>query len=171
MIRQISTTAFILFAVFTMWSCTQSDTKEALPKKVYAELSGQYILVQRYYSNLNGMVTPEHVDYSEKISINNNGLYQTYRDGKKIAEQRYLMSKYPALVGHPDSVYLMTLDYESPNCEDVRTFLQLKNDTLFTRSIWSGAMGKPDNSMTTCVDCTRSVYVRQQEPTTNPIAK
>lgn len=74
------------------------------------------------------------------------------------------MSKYPALVGQPDSVFLMTLAYESPNYEDVRIFLQFKNDTLLTRSIWSGEMGKLNNSMTTCVDCTRSVYVRRQQP-------
>lgn len=74
--------------VFTMWSCTQSEAEETFPQKVYPALLGQYELVQRYYSNLNGKVTSGKVEYSEMISINNNGLYQTYRDGKKIAEQR-----------------------------------------------------------------------------------
>lgn len=166
MARSILTTAFILFTVFTLWSCDQSETEETFPQKVYPELLGQYELVQRY-SSWNGKVTPSQLDYSEMISINNTSLYQVYRDGKKSVEQRYYMSKHPALVEHPDSVYLMTVAYESPNCEDIRTFLQLRNDTLHTRSVWAGDIGKPNNSMSTCADCTCSVYVRRQPPRAN----
>ncbi len=167
--RSILTTAFILFTVFTLWSCDQSETEEAFPKKIYPELLGQYELVKSY-SSWNGKVTLSKLDYSEIISLDNNGVYQVYRDGKKSSEQKYYMSKHSVLIGQPDSVYLMTVPVEFPNCEDIRTFLQLKNDTLYTRSVWSGDIGKPNNSMTTCADCACAVYVRQQ-PTTNPTEK
>ncbi len=108
MIRQILMAVFILFTVFTLWSCNHSEEVEAFSKKVYPELSGQYDLVQRYYSNWNGNVTPNKIDYFEMISINMEGTYQEYRDGKSISRLKYYVGKKTALVGQPDSVYVMS---------------------------------------------------------------
>ncbi len=169
MIRQISTAAFAFFTVFSLWSCDQSVKEEAFPYKVYPELLGQYELVKSY-SSWNGKITLTKIESFETISINIDGTFQVYRDGKSISRRKYYMGKKAASIGQSDSVYVMSLAYEAPNCEDIRTLLQLRNDTLFTRSIWSGDIDKPNNSMTTCADCACSVFVRQR-PATNPTEK
>ena len=97
-------------------------------------MAGEYDWVKTNDS-WRGELTPVQAGYSETIRLTENGVYQVFRNRKKVTERKFTITKSLNQTGQPDSVYRLRFVNEGSHSGTTDLVLQLDNGSLFTSII------------------------------------
>ena len=101
------TFSIIVLAFVGIFSRYSNPEKEVmLPKFTSSStaMAGEYDWVKTNDS-WRGELTPVQAGYSETIRLTENGVYQVFRNRKKVTERKFTITKSLNQTGQPDSVY------------------------------------------------------------------